>query len=319
GIGASRPPGALNCYIADNTVTGPTPWTSEAMGAEGRNEGEGIQITGPGNVICFNRVQGFRDCISTMEDQGTAEQVCIDIYNNEILVGADDGIEADFCMHNCRIVRNRLTSCFVGLSSQPGLGGPTYFIRNAMYGLTYVPFKLHRGSTGDVILHNTVVKVGDGMACFSRQPFDFALLRNNLCLGGPPGADRWGIYSAGRGLAAQMAAPGPHCSFDYDALGTHDRPFAGVLGTQRFASFEELRQGPHEQHAVQVNLNAFDGVEFPNPPVPVRQPADLRPRPDSVVVDRGERLPNINDGWAGAGPDIGAYESGAPLPHYGPR
>lgn len=209
GIGATRPPGARNCYIADNTVTGSTPWTSEAMGANGKNEGEGIQITGPGNVVCYNRVRAFRDCISTMEDRGTGEQACIDIYNNDIAVGADDAIEADFCMHNCRVVRNRITSSFVGLSSQPGLGGPTYFIRNVMYGLTYAPFKLHRYSQGDVCLHNTVVKVGDGMACFAGQPFDFAFFCNNLCIGGPPGAKRWGGYGGGQGAAANMVSPGP--------------------------------------------------------------------------------------------------------------
>ncbi|HUT32321.1 MAG TPA: right-handed parallel beta-helix repeat-containing protein [Planctomycetota bacterium] len=319
GIGATRPPGAKNCYIADNVVTGSTPWTSEAMGASGKNEGEGIQITGPGNVICYNRVSAFRDCISTMEDRGTGEQVCIDIYNNDITVGADDGIEADFCMHNCRIVRNRMTSCFVGLSSQPGLGGPTYFIRNVMYGLTYAPFKLHRYSQGDVCLHNTVVKVGDGMCCFASQPFDFAFFRNNLCIGGPPGAQRWGGYGGGAGAAARMVSPGPHCSFDYDALGTHKTPFQGQFGAQRFASLDDLHKGPHETHAIQVDMSVFAGVEFPDPPVPVRQPPDLRPRLGSAVVDKGVRLPNINDDFAGAAPDLGACEATQPLPHYGPR
>ena len=38
--------------------------------------------------------------------------------------GLDDGIEADFALSNCRIMRNRITNCFVGISSQPGLGGP---------------------------------------------------------------------------------------------------------------------------------------------------------------------------------------------------
>ena len=42
-------------------------------------------------------------------------------------------IEADFALHNCRIMRNRLTNCFVGISSQPGLGGPNYFLRNVMF------------------------------------------------------------------------------------------------------------------------------------------------------------------------------------------
>ncbi len=65
-------------------------------------------------------------------------------------------------MGNARIMRNRITNCFIGLSSQPGLGGPTYFIRNVMYNLINTPFKLARGSQGDIVLHNTVVKVGDG-------------------------------------------------------------------------------------------------------------------------------------------------------------
>ncbi|MCK4824232.1 right-handed parallel beta-helix repeat-containing protein, partial [bacterium] len=110
-------PGATNCYISDNVIRGICEWTNEAMGAHGKNIGEGIEMTGGGNVICYNRVTGFRDCISTMEDQHVVSQICIDIYNNDIYRGADDGIEADFCFSNCRIFRNRLTNCFVGLSS----------------------------------------------------------------------------------------------------------------------------------------------------------------------------------------------------------
>lgn len=319
GIRATRAPGAKNCYIADNTIQGRSLWTNEAMGARGDNIGEGIQLTGPGNVVCFNRVIGFRDCISTMEDRGVGEQVCIDIHNNDIYTGSDDGIEADFCFHNCRIVRNRLTNCFVGLSSQPGLGGPTYFMRNVMYNLTFDPFKFNRGSRGDVVLHNTVVKVGDGMRCSTSAIFDHALFRNNLCIGGPPGRERWGGYGAGSGLAVRIAAPGPHCSFDYDAVGTYETPFEGYIGEQRFSSLDELRQGPHERNAVRVDMNVFRDVAFPSPPVPEREPPDLRPRNGSVVVDAGVRLPNVNDDFIGSAPDIGAYEAQQPLPHYGPR
>ncbi len=159
----SYKPGAENCYISDNIVTGTSAWTNVAMGAHGANIGEGIQLTGPGNVICYNRVTGFRDCISTMEDTRANNQTCIDIYNNDVFRGPDDGIEADFCFSNCRIFRNRITNCYVGLSSQPGLGGPTYFIRNVMYNVVHAAFKLKRFSRGDVVLHNTVIKVGTGL------------------------------------------------------------------------------------------------------------------------------------------------------------
>jgi hypothetical protein len=30
-------------------------------------------------------------------------------------------------------------------------------------------------------------------------------------------------------------------------------------------------------------------------------------------------LPNVNDGFGGKGPDLGAYEVGQPAPVYGPR
>jgi hypothetical protein len=312
GVRASSPPGCTNCYIADNVIEGTTPWTPEAMGANGKNIGEGIELTGSGNVIAFNRVRGFRDCISNMEDRNAYNQFSIDILNNDIYVGADDGVEADFCFHNCRVMRNRITNSFVGLSSQPGLGGPTYFIRNVMYNLTYVPFKLHRYSNGDVILHNTTVKVGDGMSCFAGQPFDFAYFRNNLSIGGPPGGVRWGGYGGGAGLAANFVSPGPHTDFDYDAVGTWETPFEARIGRRDF--FEV------ERHGMRVDMAVFEArVEFPNPPLPEREPADLRPRRGSKVEDAAVRIPNINDTYAGSGPDIGAYEVSQPLPTYGPR
>jgi hypothetical protein len=123
GIKAYRP-GMRNALVEDNVLTGIREWKPEIMGAGGENEGEGIQFTGSGNVIRRNRVMGFRDCISHMEDEGAVPQRCNDILNNDILAGLDDGIEADFAWDNCRVLRNRLTNCFVGISSQPGLGGP---------------------------------------------------------------------------------------------------------------------------------------------------------------------------------------------------
>jgi hypothetical protein len=36
-------------------------------------------------------------------------------------------------------------------------------------------------------------------------------------------------------------------------------------------------------------------------------------------VDKGLPIANINDGYAGSAPDIGAYEFGSALPTYGPR
>jgi hypothetical protein len=311
GITAYKP-GATNCYLSDNTITGTTVWTSEAMGANGKNVGEGIQITGSGNVVCYNKVSNFRDTLSTMEDDGVSEQICDDFYNNDIYIGADDGIEADFCFNNCRIMRNRLTNCFMGLSSQPGLGGPTYFIRNVMYNLTHAPYKLYRFSQGDVCLHNTVVKIGDGMCAFTSDPFDYAFFRNNLAIGGPNPQGKWGDYEPGTGNPASMSSPGPHCDFDYDAVGS----VGGGGGTGRIGNKSFAQAEPH---GITIDMKVFNNVEFPSKPIPGYDPPDLRPVQGSKVVDAALLLPNINDKFLGNGPDIGAYEAGQELPTYGPR
>ena len=46
---------------------------------------------------------------------------------------------------------------------------------------------------------------------------------------------------------------------------------------------------------------------------------DFRLRPGSAAIDRGMVLPNVNDGFTGRAPDLGALEAGQPLPVYGPR
>jgi hypothetical protein len=46
---------------------------------------------------------------------------------------------------------------------------------------------------------------------------------------------------------------------------------------------------------------------------------DLRLRRGAAAIDKGKVWPNITDGYTGAAPDIGAYEFGQDLPHYGPR
>jgi len=46
---------------------------------------------------------------------------------------------------------------------------------------------------------------------------------------------------------------------------------------------------------------------------------DLRLQQSSDAIDAGVVLPNINDGYNGRAPDLGAYEFGQDMPHYGPR
>jgi len=312
--------GVENGYFCDNIVLGTTGWSNDTVGADGDNQGEGILVTGPGNVICYNYVKGFRDCISTMESDAH-NQVSLDIYNNDIEVGADDAIEADFTMGNCRVMRNRISNSFMGISSQPGLGGPAYFIRNVMYNIIYSPFKLYRGSSGDVAFHNTVVKCGDGIMIVPGRTVDWAYFRNNLVIGGE-GGGTYGSYSNGSGRVIHCPDCQPTCDFNYDGYGSIGTgTFEGRIGSDTFQSLSEMRANTTETEAVELNMSVFAAaVEFPaSGPFPERSIPDLRILANSAAADQGVVLPNVNDGFNGSAPDLGAYEAGAGLPHYGPR
>ncbi|MFZ5442482.1 MAG: DUF4215 domain-containing protein [Myxococcota bacterium] len=320
--------GGINGYgepkgivVVDNVVTGATTWADASLGVSGNNVGEGIELSGPGHVICWNQVSGFRDAISTLEDSEAVNQQSIDICNNDIEIGADDAIEADFTMGNVRLLRNRIRNSFVGISGQPTLGGPLYAVRNVMQNIIYSPFKLHRGSVGDVALHNTDLKCGDAFAVYAGVAWSRAWFRNNLFLGGQGGGS-YGGFDNGSGRVAQLADAQASCSFDYDGFGSIGTgTFQGRIGGTTFSSLAALRANTTEAHAVQVDLSIFaTAPTFPaSGPFPGQSPADLRLAAGTAAVDVGMVLPNINDGFAGAAPDLGAYEVGSNLPIYGPR
>ncbi|MCE5270920.1 right-handed parallel beta-helix repeat-containing protein, partial [bacterium] len=293
GIFADHQPGCKNCYIADNTVTWRMPWTAEGMGSSSpwggaANEGEGIEITGPGNVICYNRVSGYRDCVSLMEDLWVYDQRCDDIYNNDISVGPDDGIEADFCSANCRIMRNRIANCGMGLSAQPSLGGPVYFIRNVMYNLAGAPFKLERHSVGSIFLHNTSLRVGDGfIAPHWQNEYFRTVWLNNLCLGGHQWDSR-GRPDRNVGRAVFLPGFNSTCTFDYNAAGSCDTLFAGMVANDKFSDLAGLKRATRGPHSVRVGMGTFAAaVPFPDPPVPAREAPDLRLAPGSPALDAG--------------------------------
>jgi hypothetical protein len=309
-----------DAFIADNTVVGTTVWAEASLGVSGSNLGEGICLTGPGHVVRNNRVRGFRDGISLMEDVQDSDQYSIDIVDNDISECADDGIEADFAAHNVRVLRNRLTNCFIGLSSQPGLGGPTYFVRNVLYNIVHVPFKLYRTSHGDVLLHNTVVKGGDAFVASPGVPIVRLWARNNLFIGGPGGI--WNGYSSGTGRVMSLYdLDVASASLDHDGYGSADGSFSGRFGASAgFTGLAQLRSRTSEVHGVEVGMSVFAAsIVHPAAAMTTFAAPDLRLAASSPAVDAGVAIPGISDGFAGPAPDLGAHEVGAVLPVYGPR
>ena len=60
-------------------------------------DARGIQITGEGHVVCYNRIRCFADAIDTFP---SARCAAIDFHNNDLSELTDDGIELDYSERN---------------------------------------------------------------------------------------------------------------------------------------------------------------------------------------------------------------------------
>lgn len=291
-------------YIADNVFVGRSTWP-RTKGIESRR---GIQISGTGHVVCYNRISHYADAIDTFSNYPCS---AIDFYGNEISECTDDGIEMDYSEHNTRCFDNRLTNVFQGISIQPIHGGPVYVFRNALYNVTAETFKMHNSPSGGLFFHNTSVKAGMPLVLWTGETVSNCVMRNNLFVG------TTGNY------AYESTAPMRRCDFDYDGFAGTWKQFLKWNGV-RYRSLAAVRQhGGVYRNAVRVEPRGLFASGLTAPTDAKKRFAvttnDLRIARGSKAVDAGTPLANINDGFAGKAPDLGAYELGRPLPHYGPR
>jgi hypothetical protein len=292
-------------FIADNVIEGPATWPR----TKGIEDARGIQVTGQGHVVCYNRIRGFADAVDTFPSRRCA---AIDFHNNDISEMTDDGIEMDYSERNTRCFLNRFTSVYQGISVQPVYGGPVYIFRNALYNVVAEPFKMHNSPSGALMIHNTVVKKGMPLGLWTSATVRNCVYRNNLFVG------------TSASFAYESTAPMVDCDFDYDGFG--GGPWSQFLkwNNVRYATFAEMRQkAPVYRHAVLVDAaGAFaSGISQPDDAAKPfdHRSVDLRLQAGSGALDAGAILAGFNDGYAGKAPDLGAYELGAALPQYGPR
>ena len=275
----------------------------------------GVNLYGRGHVVCHNRISRFSDSLAIANFGIPVEDVAkhcvaIDFYNNDLDFAQDDGIEADYGCHNVRVYRNRVTNAHTGLSAQPFYGGPCYFIRNALYGITALPLKLHNFCTGLEIYHNTCVSARQGFQSF--HMWQNGILRNNLFLGGTR-------------YAMETGSPTPYTSLDYNGYRQNEEErfikwFDGVTWG-RYPSIRRFFRGTgHERHGLVVDYGMFENAGAPEEGKTYEPgSADLRLKSGAAAVDAGVALPGVNDTFDGKAPDLGCHERGEPVPHYGPR
>jgi len=293
----------VDFFVADNVIEGPSVWPR----SKGIENARGVQVTGAGHVVCYNRIERFADAVDTFDSPACE---AIDFYNNDVRQMTDDGMELDYSRRNVRCFDNRFTDVYQGISVQPVYGGPVYAFRNAIYNVVAEPFKMHNSPSGAVFYHNTVVKKGPPLLLYTREPASNLVMRNNLFVG------------TAAGYAWECNPAMTDCDFDYDAFA--GGPFKMFLkwNGARYTTFEEMTaKAPIERHAVYVEAAGLfaSGVVAPMDEKAVHGPVDLRIAETSKAVDAGQGLAGFEAALAGKGPDLGAYEAGKPLPHYGPR
>ena len=124
-------------------------------------------------------------------------------------------------------------------------------------------------------------------------------------------------YRPNRGVAAQYlwVAPANGKLRDYDLTPRESKQFRTLA--------ELSAASGQEQHGVELDYDAFENLRPPDASKPhaiyFAKDLDFKLKPGGKAVDRGVRLPNVNDDFTGAAPDLGAYEVGRPIPVYGPR
>jgi hypothetical protein len=340
--------GSKNFYIADNVMIGRfdpnivfgwlaiDPWKDHPRFEELRRLKSyyAVSVYGSGHVFAYNYVSNFHDGIDHatygMPDNypdtpGDRMPVSIDIYNNDVTNMHDNCFEADGAMHNIRVFRNRCFNAATGaMSPQPIFGGPAYFIRNVVYNSIYGPLKIHGDPSGIYVYQNTYIGEVAQLTPASNIHF-----RNNLILGqnarpmvfaidtytNYSSSDYNGFYpNRNSEYAFQWNSP----AFDKTA------DYKSPLVNRRFPSLKQYADATgQDRHSREVDFSIFQNAPAPDLTNPTRvvqhNEIDLRLREGSAAVDAGIVLPNINDGFKGKAPDLGAYELGEQPPHYGPR
>jgi len=320
-LGVGSQPNQLDFYLCDNVLEGrlvgptlgwPLVYTSDG-GAHANDDG--IHVEGFGHVVCHNRLSGFGDAMKTEQDGARA----VDFYGNEVLWSYDNGLELDGSEGNTRAFRNRFTNTYATLSFQPIFGGPAYAIRNVVVNVANEQLKFHAlGGTppeepsGMLVYHNTFVSPAHALSLQTSATSHHFALGNNLFYG-PAAPDAMRTVDWTGGIDDGR--------FDWNGYFPDARFSYAIGGTyQTFANFAAVQAAGLEMHGRVVGAQAFaNGLGPPATYQTMLTPQDVTLAPGSDAIDHGTVLPNINDSFTGAAPDLGAFEVGCPLPIYGPR
>jgi hypothetical protein len=217
-----------------------------------------------------------------------------DIYGNMLSQCWDDAIESEGANCNVRIWGNYTTDCYVSIATAGTSVGPLYVWRNISGEMRlaqgewdggFLKTSNKMGGGRVFVFHNTILQPtrvveGREIEVGARVGLGWSSRMSNV-------VSRNNILHA-RQLAILDGSQDPLGDYDYD------------LYTGRIVAAPGQEANGIEARPVYAGGWSLLGGR-----------GRFWLSPNSPGLDAGVRLPNFNDGFAGAGPDVGAHESGA--------
>ncbi len=292
-------------YITNNIFIGRTGWPGSGIPPE-----RAIDIRGNNNVVSYNTIRDFADGVS-IDGPRYKTSYSLDIHNNDIRNAIDDMVEVDGMISNSRVYSNRLYNGRAGVSVAPVYGGPAYIVRNEIFNLENSAFKMNRGSSGMVIVNNTIVSEGNAVS--SPNGWQNTVYRNNVMLASRYCFEFYGLVDGSED--------------DWD-FGAYYSSRAGGGGSEWF-KWQDVRYGGVsdlassgllESNSISITPSNFVNITLPTAFNIEYDPAqkNLSPTSGSPVINSGTRVDNLNDPYVTDGQvDRGALEFGRPEPNYG--
>jgi hypothetical protein len=229
-----------------------------------------------------------------------------DIYGNRIEMAWDDAIEAEGADRNVRIWGNYLDNTATGIASTVDSVGPLYIFRNV-----YNRSRFYEKSSPDADDRGPMFKSGSSSDFGNGRRYLFhntmlQAVQSGLqyTLGGGAGIGGTGnsqlvmntvsmnnIYHVWKPTNGAFYQIGPDAQFENDMTNAPSVPeVGGIVAAPQYASGNGCQGGSGGMYQLAAGTPGFD---------------------------QGKRIPNFNDGFQGAAPDVGAAESGAPAMKFG--
>jgi hypothetical protein len=316
--------------VYDNTLVGNNLWQLSPVNFLGSSitwDDEGIKVPGQGNVAFQNTISRFGDTFAYASHNSGAETNNFNIhyYRNDIRNSGDDAIEVDHGRRNLTWYDNRVHNSMNCDSLDPLYGGPWLSARNICVNPYRVnTHKWNSDNTGQFLYNNTVIgtrsRGTDADVASWYQPNNGQQraygYRNNVHI----------YFGNGQSLWFDSGGHDPidwtHNSW-YPDRQIQWGPVFGNLATAQsglpnttpiFSNTNRRMQNDNITESnpwtTQISLGPDSLTEVTATYTPILAPG-------TAPKNSGAVIPNITDGFSGAGPDRGAIIAGRPIPQYG--